>query len=184
MPTYIIRSGETGPVKIGRSGDVAKRLIDLQICNPETLSVVRIIDTPFDSEPAFHARFAHKSLHGEWFEFDAEMMTFVPAAPVRPGTKDLAAAAGIAARDEAADLLHEAYKAFQVMENRAAFFRRAAKVLGLSKRRVRAFYHWEARRIEVHEIVGLRDFAARLRSESPLGDAVAEDRGVVSRSGE
>lgn len=82
MATYIIRAGSDGPVKIGRADDVAARLASLQTGNPAELVVVRIVDTPFDAEPLFHERFKERRLRGEWFEFDAEMLTFIPAAPV------------------------------------------------------------------------------------------------------
>jgi hypothetical protein len=84
MATYIIRAGLTGPVKIGRADDVEERRDTLQTAHHETLHVLRVIDTPFDAEPVFHERFAPLRIRGEWFEFDSEMLSFVPEQPAEP----------------------------------------------------------------------------------------------------
>jgi len=84
MPTYIIRAGLAGPVKIGKADDVETRREALQTAHHETLHVLRVIDTHFDAEPILHERFAALRIRGEWFEFSKEMLTFVPDAPVAP----------------------------------------------------------------------------------------------------
>jgi len=86
MPTYIIRAGLAGPVKIGKADDVEARREALQTAHHETLHVLRVIDTHFDAERIFHERFAALRIRGEWFEFSDEMLTFVPDAPVAPET--------------------------------------------------------------------------------------------------
>lgn len=78
MTTYIIRAGLTGPVKIGKADDVERRRAELQTAHHEELYVIRVIDTAFDAEPLFHQRFADRRIRGEWFEFDLEMLTFIP----------------------------------------------------------------------------------------------------------
>lgn len=82
MATYIIRAGLTGPVKIGKADDVEARRADLQTAHHETLHVLRVIDTAFDAEAILHAKFAALRIRGEWFEFDAEMLSWVPEAPL------------------------------------------------------------------------------------------------------
>jgi len=81
MPTYIIRAGLAGPVKIGKADDVEHRREALQTAHHETLHVLRVIDTHFDAEPILHERFAALRIRGEWFEFSEEMLTFIPAKP-------------------------------------------------------------------------------------------------------
>lgn len=90
MATYIIRAGLAGPVKIGKADDVNQRLRELQTGNHERLSVLRVIDTPFDAEPLFHLKFARNRLHGEWFEFEAAMLTFVPEEPLPDDSRPFA----------------------------------------------------------------------------------------------
>ena len=77
MKTYIIRAGKCGPVKIGRARNVHARRSELQTGNHEELYIVRIIEG--DVETGLHRRFSHLSIHREWFRFDAEMLTFLPA---------------------------------------------------------------------------------------------------------
>ncbi len=89
MATYIIRAGLAGPVKIGKADDVEARREALQTAHHETLHVLRVVDTPFDAEPIFHAKFAEAHLRGEWFEFREEMLTFVPETPVPPERPNL-----------------------------------------------------------------------------------------------
>lgn len=86
MPTYIIRAGLTGPVKIGKADDVEARREALQTAHHETLHVLRVLDTPFDAEPILHEKFAGLRIRGEWFEFCEEMLTFVPEPPTAPQT--------------------------------------------------------------------------------------------------
>jgi len=165
MPTYIIRAGENGPVKIGKAGSVQDRLAELQSGNHERLSVLRVVDARFDTERAFHVRFKDYHIHGEWFRFCDEMLTFVPLGYVVPGrSKDRELSVASAARDEARDLLRETYRLMRDSLGLPDFYAQVASLLGVSDRRAKALYHREARRIEVHEIEGIRSFAASLRS--------------------
>jgi len=73
MYIYFIRCGRNGgPIKIGYAKDVEKRMNDLQVASPFTLSILAKI--PVDSkkkaekmEAWFHDRFFKKHIRGEWF---------------------------------------------------------------------------------------------------------------------
>jgi len=73
ISTYVVEGGKSRLVKIGRSQDVPARIRTLQASSPATLKVLRVI--PFDCERAMHHRYAHLRRHGEWFEFDLDMLT-------------------------------------------------------------------------------------------------------------
>jgi len=75
MPVYMIRAGEHGPVKIGFTNDLAKRLVELQVGNHERLSVLRLFDGGAAEEARLHERFAENWLHGEWHGFSNAMLT-------------------------------------------------------------------------------------------------------------
>jgi hypothetical protein len=60
--------GETGPIKIGQSGNLAARLKTLQNHSPVPLSVLASTGGGMFAELAYHERFAAHRLHGEWFE--------------------------------------------------------------------------------------------------------------------
>lgn len=83
MATYIIRAGTNGPVKIGRADDAEQRCRALQTGHPETLQIIRVVQTAFDAEPIFHEAFSAQRIRGEWFTFVDEMLTFDPATYVR-----------------------------------------------------------------------------------------------------
>jgi hypothetical protein len=78
MPVYFIRSGETGPVKIGWADEVEKRRRQLQTSHYEPLCVIRVIEGARSLERWLHERFAGWRLHGEWFQFHADMLATEP----------------------------------------------------------------------------------------------------------
>jgi hypothetical protein len=75
MPVYIIRTGDDGPVKIGWANDAEARRRQLQVSHPEPLRVIRTIEGSRATERWLHEHFAAHRLHGEWFEFRADMAT-------------------------------------------------------------------------------------------------------------
>ena len=68
--------GAEGPVKIGlTSGDPAARMSELQVASPWEVSLIRLIPGPRILERALQHRFADNRMRGEWFRFDASMLT-------------------------------------------------------------------------------------------------------------
>lgn len=84
---YLIRAGVSGPVKIGRAVDVRTRLAALQTAHYEELHLLRIVRA--DAEVAFHRRFSDLRIRGEWFQFDPEMLTFLPESDEANGAEAL-----------------------------------------------------------------------------------------------
>jgi hypothetical protein len=84
MPVYIIRAGQHGPVKIGFTNDLAKRLVELQVGNHERLTILRIFEGGQAEEAQLHERFAENRLHGEWHSFSQAML-----GPALLGLRDL-----------------------------------------------------------------------------------------------
>ena len=69
---YIIRSGKTGPYKIGVSHDVDNRMMFLQIGNPEKLYKIAAIDFQTMGrakvvERQLHKMYKRARIRGEWF---------------------------------------------------------------------------------------------------------------------
>jgi hypothetical protein len=77
--TYFIRLGKAGPIKIGRTFDVAARVRKLQTGAPEKLDVLRVLDGDF--ETALHQRFAEFRSHGEWFSPVPELLLAIETEP-------------------------------------------------------------------------------------------------------
>lgn len=70
---YFIQQSDHGPVKIGHTNNVQKRLDYLQTGNPELL-YTRITMGPMSkklahrTEKTIHRRFADNSIRGEWYK--------------------------------------------------------------------------------------------------------------------
>jgi hypothetical protein len=66
--TYVIQSGDDGPVKIGRTTKTAeKRVADLQTAHFAPLHIRRLYEG-VDYERVLHEQFADLRLNGEWFK--------------------------------------------------------------------------------------------------------------------
>lgn len=168
MPTYIIRAGSDGPVKIGRADDVAERITSLQTGHHETLVLLRVIDTAYDSERSFHREFAHRRIRGEWFLFDECMLTFVPSE--QPSAEDapladVIKAARRAAVIEAQDLCEEIWVSFRGIDSRGRFVKRLARLIGLKSSQAKRLLYGARTEIHVHEMEGLRALARKLKTQ-------------------
>lgn len=75
MPVYMIRAGESGPVKIGVTKNALSRLKMLQTGCPLKLSFIRLLDGDEAEERSLHRRFATQRTSGEWFTFCDAMLT-------------------------------------------------------------------------------------------------------------
>lgn len=84
MPVYMIRAGESGPVKIGHSHDPEMRLGQLQISHWEPLRIIRQFVGGEAEEFALHGRFADLHIRGEWHSFSRAMLGDVGLAEILP----------------------------------------------------------------------------------------------------
>lgn len=69
---YLVRMGKHH--KIGRTGAVGRRMYELAVQLPETLTLVHVLETddPEGIERYWHQRFAGKRTNGEWFKLTRE----------------------------------------------------------------------------------------------------------------
>jgi len=70
---YFIQRGETGPIKIGVSTNVAGRLRTLEARFSEPLVLLGTLPGGADLEQALHARFRDQRIEGEWFRPSPEL---------------------------------------------------------------------------------------------------------------
>lgn len=75
MPIYFVRAGDDGPVKIGISHNVTRRVAGMQTASAVPLFLLRVIDGSNAVEREMHHRFAPLRIRGEWFSYSAEMLT-------------------------------------------------------------------------------------------------------------
>lgn len=74
--TYFIRAG-TGPVKIGTTTDLAKRLRIIQCSCPDVAVCMGYLDG--NRERELHDRFAALRMRGEWFRPGPKLLAFIAA---------------------------------------------------------------------------------------------------------
>lgn len=78
MSIYLIRCGESGPVKIGKADDIPARMRELQAGNPEILVLLREFVGGRQTEAWLHRHFRRLRVRAEWHAFDPEMLVVVP----------------------------------------------------------------------------------------------------------
>lgn len=67
---YFIQSGTNGPIKVGTTTDIDKRLFALQAGNPERLVLMATTPGGHALERELHALLARGALGREWFKRD------------------------------------------------------------------------------------------------------------------
>jgi len=70
---YIIQSGKTGAIKIGRSHNVKRRLRELQTASPYPLKIILVLQNQGWRERRIHERLKRERsrVKGEWFNYEA-----------------------------------------------------------------------------------------------------------------
>jgi DNA-binding XRE family transcriptional regulator len=84
MAVYMIRAGESGPVKIGHSYDPEIRLGQLQISHWEKLRIIRLFEGGEVEERYLHDRFSDLYIRGEWHSFSRAMLGDVGLVEICP----------------------------------------------------------------------------------------------------
>jgi len=84
---YFVRSGANGPIKIGVTLNLKRRLEMLQAGNHRALRCLLTIDGDGTAERAMHSRFEAQHIRGEWFRYDGELRDFIRAARKSTATK-------------------------------------------------------------------------------------------------
>lgn len=74
---YFIQSPDGGPIKIGHTLHPLLRLKQIQAHSPVPVAIKAAMSGTPKLEKEYHARFKALRLHGEWFEPDAELISFM-----------------------------------------------------------------------------------------------------------
>ena len=77
---YAVRAGPRGPIKLGRTNDLPRRVSELQVGCPDELVVLLSIPADPEDESWLLQRFASARRRGEWFEPTEELLSWVEAA--------------------------------------------------------------------------------------------------------
>lgn len=74
---YFVVRGFDGPIKIGWSQDVERRVSELQTANAEPLRLIGKIPGRMIDESRMHGQFAHLRMEAEWFQNSPEIHEFL-----------------------------------------------------------------------------------------------------------
>jgi hypothetical protein len=74
---YFVQAGPRGPIKVGWSQDVERRIAELQTANAAKLVLLGTVSGTLETEAALHARFSHLRLEAEWFRNSPEIHEFL-----------------------------------------------------------------------------------------------------------
>lgn len=72
---YFVQAKEGGPIKIGYSANVWKRMSSLRSSNPEYLNLLGVMEGDRTEEKRVHSLFKRKQ--GEWFDDSPELQEFI-----------------------------------------------------------------------------------------------------------
>lgn len=78
---YLIQAESTNRYKIGKSGDLQKRMLALKTGCPYPVKLIHGIRCHFTSvnevEASLHLRYHSMRVHGEWFELDQNAVDYI-----------------------------------------------------------------------------------------------------------
>jgi len=72
---YFITNGRH--IKIGRTNNPARRIVDLQVSSPDKLQYIKVFHYRGDYEFRIHAIFKSIRLKGEWFKDDGQIRSYI-----------------------------------------------------------------------------------------------------------
>ena len=64
-------------IKIGRTNNIVKRMVEIQCFNPFTLKLLLVFKGGSKKETSLHARFRKDRIRGEWFILSTQMKTYI-----------------------------------------------------------------------------------------------------------
>lgn len=76
---YFIEAGPGGPIKIGSSHDVARRMANMQTAMPFDLRTLATISGANRAESELHRRFKHLRIRGEWYRAEPDLVALIAA---------------------------------------------------------------------------------------------------------
>jgi hypothetical protein len=74
---YFVTAGEGGPIKIGWSQDVYRRMEELQTANPHKLVLIGKLRGTMADEARVHSLFSRFRIQSEWFKHVPEILEFI-----------------------------------------------------------------------------------------------------------
>lgn len=169
---YFLQSRPSGPIKIGTTTDLGRRMATLRAGLPITSELLCTLTGSRELESHFHETFKEHRLEGEWFEPVPELLDLIQRikrvgdAVLPPGlvrslreAPPKITAEGI--RDEMKKLIGECGMPFAFGESKKALLARAAQRLGMSESRANDYWAKEVRLVPAQEADKMRAVALK-----------------------
>lgn len=74
---YFIQSGTNGPIKVGKAGNIQRRLKSLQTAHPENLVILKTIPGDSEKEAIIKRDLKKFNVQGEWFQSVPEVLEYI-----------------------------------------------------------------------------------------------------------
>ncbi|WP_122049881.1 GIY-YIG nuclease family protein [Asaia bogorensis] len=175
---YIVRAGADGPVKIGFTTSPTTRFSAIGTSNAAGLSLLRLIEGSRATERWFHQAFDHQHIRGEWFSFDADMLTAIPDA--KQDEDPEVSLEHEAAKLEAQEIVKAAGDSAPEGSLTGKKITHAAQRLGIRRGHVKRLWYKEQKVIAAAELDFLRrvhvDLLAEVREEAERKAAWVDEK--------
>ena len=169
---------ESGPIKIGHTVDLERRLAEIQLCSPGKVNLIGSVDGDRRTEAYFHRRFASHRAFGEWYQPHTEVSSYIDRV-ICDGTAAIPEAFrkrveySRCVKRDIQEILASALNWIEEIGSPAPFdekitvrLKRVADSAGVSPRAVRAIWYGEATSVTAHVYVGLKEcFEAKMAGE-------------------
>jgi hypothetical protein len=178
MSVYMIQTGDDGPVKIGLTRDVRRRLETLQISSPTRLRLLALFEGSRELECELHRRFAAARIKGEWFKPIPELIEFAKGGAAQAKAL-LTKSVRRSRREESPPVAGRIEARRPAIEDMPPHYRRATEVMAelLTLRLSSVFMDYPTRTFVLEGISRLADEFALIREQSAEG----ADRGLAPR---
>lgn len=81
---YFVQSVTGGPIKIGKTTNIANRLSSMQTANGAKLRLLGWIPGSYGEERDMHARFQRERMIGEWFAPSKRLLGYIADVCIKP----------------------------------------------------------------------------------------------------
>jgi hypothetical protein len=82
---YFAQAGTNGPIKIGTSRNLTRRIAAMQMYSPHGIRLLATEPGGVEAERAYHHRFNSAALAGEWFQPTPELLALIAQIVERNG---------------------------------------------------------------------------------------------------
>lgn len=169
MSLVYFAQADDGPIKVGHTVNLERRLEQIQTCAPAAIRLVATVAGDRRTEAYFHHRLTKHRAYGEWYFPVPDVVGVVKSVAkngesVIPPEFRLSRQVARKVERDLADIIASAINWIEVIATPAPLdekiserLARVAETAGVSSRSVKALWYGEANGISAHTYLGLKD---------------------------